>query len=218
MRRLRDESGVALPVAISILTIVLLMVGVAVAYSIHSLDRSNRDRANSRALAAADAGLDVAAWRMNKSIVAGQYSEILSLNGSNGLLNQVIQTLGCTNLSVSGSNIIGGQWCKGVTEVLDDHGGMSAGETFTYFSDLSIKADIDKIFHLNSNTTGLVTRNVVSVGTANGERAVVVGKLELDLNNFMTDLNFHLFTLVRYAQCSASSFDPNNPAANCPSI
>lgn len=217
MTRMRDEQGIALPVAISILAIILLLVGVAVAYSIHSLDRSNRDRATSRSLAAADAGLDVGGWRMNKSIVAGQYSEILSLNGTGGLLNQVVQTLGCTNLSVQGSNIVGGNWCEGTPEVLDDHGGSAAGETFQYFTDLSIKLDISQLLS-QQPATGLIDRNVVSVGTANGQRAVVVGRYQLDLSNFLDDGTIHLFTLKRYAQCSGISFDPDNPTAHCPQV
>jgi hypothetical protein len=141
------------------------------------------------------------------------------------LLNQVLNTLRCTNLSLLGSDIgpagpDGKKWCKGEAELLDDHGGASVGEAFQYYTDLSIKADLQTLTNLNCSNPNncLISRNVVSVGTANGHRAVVMGRYELDLTNFLDDLNMHLFTLKRYVQCSGESFNPSHPSANCPSI
>ena len=45
---------------------------VAIALATHNVDRSSRDRSSVRALAAADAGLDTAAYRMNKALVASR--------------------------------------------------------------------------------------------------------------------------------------------------
>lgn len=227
MRRLRGEEGIALPIAISVLAIVLMLVGVAVAYSIHSLDRSNRDRASARALAAADAGLDVAGWRMNKSIVANQFTGLLTLGGApdqQGFLNQVISTLGCTNLAVNG-NQLSGNTCAGVEETLDEEGGATSAtrETFQYYADLTVNVDLDAATHLQLGNIvpdiASVDRYVISVGHAGGQRAVLLGKFQVDLNHLLDPSSLlSLFKLQRYVQCSSTSFNPNNPRASCPSI
>jgi hypothetical protein len=217
MRRLRrDEDGIALAVAISILAIVLLLVGVAVAYSVHSVDRSNRDRAQARALAAAQGGVDVARWRMNKSIVAGQIGGLLS---TNGLLTQVVNTLGCTNLTVSGTTLVGGSWCAGNTEILEGSTtGGATNETYQYYTDLSVGLDLQAGLDLGHLVSGLITRKIVSVGTTNGQSARIEGVVKVDLNHLLDGASLQLWTLGRVVQCPSTGFTATSPDAGCPSV
>lgn len=64
--RLRDEDGVALPVAVTALALVSTLVAVGAAGAVSLSDSSNRDRDSKRALAAAEAGLQAANYRTNK--------------------------------------------------------------------------------------------------------------------------------------------------------
>jgi Tfp pilus assembly protein PilX len=215
--RAREEDGIALAIAISVMAIVLLLVGVAVAYSVHSVNRSNRDRASARALSAAQAGIDVARWRMNKSIVASQYAGIIS---TNGLLNQVVATLGCTNLTVSGQTLVGGNWCAGSTEILDGSTtGGATNETYQYYTNLAANVDLqgtDLVGHLLS---GIITRKIVAVGTSNGQNARLEGVLKVDLAHLLDSTSLlKLWTLGRVVQCPSTGFTPSNPEAGCPSL
>jgi hypothetical protein len=222
-RRLRSEDGIALPVAISVMAITLLLVGVAVAYSIHSVSRSNRDRASARALSAAQAGIDVGRWRMNKSIVADQVGGILD---SNGLLSQVVQTLGCTGVTVNGTNLLGlggGKWCQGSTEILD--GSLTGGatnETYQYYADLTAGVDLQSHnggLDLGTLTSHLVTRKIVAVGTSNGQSARVLAVMNLDLNHLLDPANsLRLWSIGRVVQCPSVAVTASAPDAGCPSV
>ena len=72
MRTLREEHGFAVPLALAVIAIIAGFSAVAIALATHNVDRSSRDRVSVRALAAADAGLDTAAYRMNKALVASR--------------------------------------------------------------------------------------------------------------------------------------------------
>jgi hypothetical protein len=218
--RLKQEDGVALAVAIMVMTIVMLLVGVAVAYSMHSLGRSNRDRASARALGAAQAGIDVGRWRMNKSIVANQYAGILS---TNGLLVQVVQTLGCTGVTVNGSNLLGlggGQWCPSSTEILDGSTtGGTSNETYTYYANLTAGPDLQAGLDLGHLASGLVTRKIVGVGTSNGQSARLLAVMKLDLNHLLDTTNtLRLWTIGRVVQCPSTGFTATTPDAGCPPV
>jgi Tfp pilus assembly protein PilX len=65
MRRLRDDSGVALVIVLFVLVIAGLLAGAIVAAAVHSSDTTNRNGNLNAAVAAADAGLDVATYRIN---------------------------------------------------------------------------------------------------------------------------------------------------------
>jgi hypothetical protein len=218
--RLKDEEGIALVMAIAVMSIVLLLVGVAVAYSVHSLGRSTRDRASARALGAAQAGIDVGRWRMNKSIVADQYAGILS---TNGLLTQVVGTLGCTGVTVNGTNLLGlggGQWCPSGTEILE--GSLTGGttnETYKYYANLTAGVDLQAGLDLGHVVGGLVTRKLVAVGTSGGQSARVLAVMKLDLNHLLDSTStLKLWTIGRVVQCPSSGFTATAPDAGCPSV
>ncbi|HEU0318972.1 MAG TPA: hypothetical protein VFR49_16680, partial [Solirubrobacteraceae bacterium] len=65
MSRLRQQHGMAMVVALMVMTVTMLLAGVAVTVAVHANDLSNRDTAGKTALQAADAGLHVATYRLN---------------------------------------------------------------------------------------------------------------------------------------------------------
>lgn len=69
MRRLlAREDGVALPVALSALALVSLLAAMTAGGAVYSNDASTEDRSSKRALAAAEAGLNIAAYRVNRFV------------------------------------------------------------------------------------------------------------------------------------------------------
>lgn len=93
---LRRDEGLALPVAIAILAIIALLSASALALATRSMDRANRDRRVTRALAAAEAGTDVASWRMNKTLATSPVTGVL------GLATELVLSLGCTGVDALG--------------------------------------------------------------------------------------------------------------------
>ena len=65
-RRLACERAIALPTAAMMLMIVLLLAAAAGTAAISASGQSNHDRGTKRAVAAADAGLNTAIYRLNK--------------------------------------------------------------------------------------------------------------------------------------------------------
>ncbi len=61
-----DERGVAMIVSMGVLAVILSLTAAVAANSVHVSDTSNRDRDEKRAFQAADAGLQVATYRLNK--------------------------------------------------------------------------------------------------------------------------------------------------------
>jgi hypothetical protein len=68
MRRLKDERGVAMIVAIGVLMVMLLLTAVVVTAAVNESGLSNRDTAEKRAFEAAQAGLVETRYRMNMLI------------------------------------------------------------------------------------------------------------------------------------------------------
>lgn len=140
-RRLRCERGIALPVAVSALMITGALAGAA-ATSAMTADRgSTRDRGVKRAVAAADAGLSIAAYRLNhfaKSLTPTL--QCVSLNATTGLL-QVEAALG-------------DNWCREQTEDLGE------GTSYRYRVSTRVQATVGGQL--------VWQRKIVSTGVANG--------------------------------------------------
>lgn len=215
-----------LPIAVSVLLIVLMLTAAAVAYSVRSIDRSNYDRHSARALAAADAGLDVARYRMNKAVLGGQ------VVGLTGLVDGTVKQLRCTQIGASIGGLVrvglqdGAGWCAaGGWELVDGEVGVIAeeesacqsqtGSAFRYFLRLDVGADVlvDGDGAINNDP---VAWDVISAGCANGRTAVVRGQLPIDLQGALSSGGLlQLFKLGEYRQCGGLAFDPDYPAATC---
>ena len=106
--RLREESGIALPVVTLILAMILALGSVAVSQALTATDTANRDVLARKADQAAQAGLDAAAYRMNA--LSLDLSSLLDITTSgNPLKKQCVINTGAV-LGISALSDLG-TWC-----------------------------------------------------------------------------------------------------------
>jgi Tfp pilus assembly protein PilX len=202
-----NESGFALPLALSILTIVSLFVAATIGFATHNTDRAQRDRDAARALAAADAGLDAAIYRMNKAVVASQVEGVL------GLPMAALAEVGCVDIDINLALIqvddLGNGWCPESTSS-EDYDGPAATETWTAANgthQTSLGIDLDL------SAASLIERKVVSTGTVGDVTKRVMGTMHLTLGSGGNLLS--LFEQVGYTQCTSVPPDPSDPESGC---
>lgn len=181
-----------MPVALFVMLLVASLASVAVVLATHNVDRSTRDRNSVRALEAADAGLDTAAYRMGKMVLASKTTGLLSPDTINALRAEV----GCLQLSVltvlqvqlqpTGCTSSAAETVDG--SVGDD--GLGGSATYRYW--IKLGATIPA----NPN---VLYRDIVSVGEANGVVRRVMGRYALDLSAPATALTKR----VSYSECDA---------------
>jgi hypothetical protein len=205
MSRIRQEHGFAVPLALAIIAIIAGFSAVAIALATHNVDRSSRDRLSVRALAAADAGLDAAAYRMNKALVASRVDGLVP-GGIEALLEETVE--GCVELGVGSMSVeyLGSDDCslsdaEAVDETVDDDG-LGPSATFRYW----IKSVV------GVGTDNLVERRIVSVGEADGVVRRVMGVYRVDLAPPATTL----FNRASYVECTATVPDAGtDPTEGC---
>jgi Tfp pilus assembly protein PilX len=97
MNKLRDESGVALIVALGVLVMLLVLTGVVLAATLNVNAASNRDTRSKRAFEAAQAGLAATLYRLNMNINSTE-APVAELNASciGGASDQVEKPVGTT--------------------------------------------------------------------------------------------------------------------------
>ncbi len=105
-RRLSDQSGIALPVAMMVLLLVLVMSGVVVTQAQRTNDGARQDRKVKRALQAADAGVKVAFQRATK-ITAPGATPCVAVDANGG-----------GTAFATYENVGGESWCPAVEESL----------------------------------------------------------------------------------------------------
>ena len=208
MSRVREQGGYAIPAVLSVLVIVLGFGAVTVSVATHNVDRSERDRLSSRALQAADAGLDAAAYRMNKMILASKVENVLSASTVEALLAEA----GCLNIGVGSTftaSLTTGDSCLPSdteeidSDVNDDGLGSSAG--FRYF--IKLRANVA------GGSGSLIERQIIAVGEVDGVVQRVSGIYRFDVDAPLTSTT----TRVYYTVCTAH--DPeegDDPAEGCP--
>ena len=204
------QAGFALPLAMSLLATITLLVLAMIAFATHSTDRANHDRDAARALAAADAGLDAAVYRMNKALVSSQ------VQGVFGLTSAVLAETKCVSLSVGQltlTNPLGNGWCAAssgaTTEAVD--GAAQSGQnwvpaSFSYTVSNGVNLGTDP----SNSQAHLIERKVVSTGFANGLQKRVIGTVRLQLG--ATGNLLSLFQEIGYKQCTAEPPTPANPS------
>jgi len=229
---LRDERGFTMATTMVVMAITLVLTGVAVKMALAGLEHSERSRSVARAQAAADAGLDVAGYRMNKTIIAPV------TGGLFGMTDAVFRTIGCVGVDLGFGNtprinaivsavapaqsIIdgavqsigaipnGNNYCRTTSdETLDD------GSTYRY----AISTNID-LSPVTAAITGqgfsldqLVVRQIAVIGSSGGVTRRVIGTYWLDINA-VTSLR--LFSKRRYVRCPPLPIDTTDPFADCP--
>jgi Tfp pilus assembly protein PilX len=205
--RLRDERGIALPIALALLSIIALFTASALTFATHSTDRATRDRLVVRANAAADAGLDAALYRMNKALVASQ------VTGTFGLPVATLAEVKCLNLSVDlvvSTLDASNGWCQATPVEEDVDGAGSAGAnwveaSFSYQVSTGVKVAI---------TGGSqITREIVSTGYAGDihDRVMLIVVARLNSSNGLTSV----FEPLSYQPCSADPPVASDPSSGC---
>ena len=143
MRQLmRSEDGVALPVASGMLMVVSILVVGFFAVSMRVNDTSVESRSSKRALAAAEAGLQTAVYRLN-------------------LLNQSATANAANCLTTTWVAPTGGE-CTGQNESIGN------GAQFTYFVTPATTAGSAGCVTVSGVATSATDRCITSVGTVNG--------------------------------------------------
>jgi hypothetical protein len=158
MRRLRDQTGIALPAALGVLAVVGTLSTATFAVSTRLNDSSTASRDAKRALSAADAGLEAAMFRMNQ---IGLQSE------SSCFTTAAVDPATGTDPETGGTPAAGE--CAGVEDDLGNH------SHYTYYvtpalGDGDVCAGLP-VHHTDPNGEVTVTqRCVTSIGEAGDER------------------------------------------------
>lgn len=194
--RLRREEGFTMVAAIATLVIVVALGGALLSLVVRRAHTGIRDLDVARAAEAADAGADVAGWRMNRTLVSAGTAGLL------GLATDAARTLGCTTVSAGGFSVVtqSSGWCPTTTsEDLGD------GTSFNY----SMSLDLNVV---GSGLSKTIVRRVIVTGMAGGyrRRILVVYRLDLNLAG-----GLRLFKRWHYVVCTAK---PTGGAADsgCP--
>ncbi len=210
MSRARGEDGYVVAVTVLVLGIILAMAGAAVALAVRSMDTSNRDKRAARSLAAADAGLDVARYRLNRTLLA---TKKLALSDGTKNLDGSLPTLDCLRVEIVDPQLppvvrfgmtlqSGEKLCPETQrEPLGD------GTSFSY--------QVANRFTLGAALPETLTRQVMATGHGPlGRKARILGTFRARVN--AQDAPTTLFRLWRVVQCSAEPTDPADPFSGCP--
>lgn len=176
MRRrvdIRDERGFVVPITVMILSIILLVGGVAAVAAIASLGDTRRDRSSTHAFELADGGVDRIQWHMNRQLTS---SDVQALYGYAAGL---VQTRGC--LTVSGGVVVGtvlnANTSTGFCASISLPGG-GAGESITCTEQL--RFDVSSLSSLGEG--GVLSRDVVCTGSSGGTKRRVAARLGLTVS------------------------------------
>lgn len=208
--RLAADSGYAVPLALAVIAIVAGFGAVTIALATHNVDRSSRDRDSVRALAAADAGLDAAAYRMSKALLASRIDGLLDPATQEAVRAEA----GCLNLSVGGTlqaTVVDGGSCVATSpEDLDAtvaEDGLGASANFRYWIKLRANVLLDG--------RSLVERQIVAVGEVDGVVRRLAGVYRFDLEAPVGSV----VTRSSYVECTAEVPEPGaDPATGCPGV
>ena len=166
---LEGEEGVALPVAVAALMIVGLLAAAAATSAVTANRQSSRDSNVKAAVAAADAGLQVGVFRLNKfATILDDAGQCVVANGSGTLVVEVVQ---------------GDGWCRAQTEDL----GQGASFSYRVSGRRSVTVGGQQVWQRDIASTGLVRgvqrRAVTTLNAPRGTPLFVAGVFsDLDLN------------------------------------
>ena len=157
---MRREDGFALPLAMSMMVIVAMLAGVTISFATHNTDRATRDGLATRALGAADAGVDAALYRMNKALIASQVQGVL------GVPTAVVAETKCLSLELGDLTVVDptSGWCPTTSPAGSEEvdGAAGAGETWRA---AGYSYTVSSGVNIGSSSAPLIERRVVSVGT-----------------------------------------------------
>lgn len=155
---LRDESGIILPLTLLVVSLVLLMGGIAVSQSVFAENSATGDRQVKRALQAADAGIAAAVYRMN-------VNNVVNLSATQKCVSPGGALGGYSTIDTNGT-----QWCPAIGETLAD------GTSYSY-------AVSQELGPVQIGGVSYLRRQIVSTGSAVGETRRVAVDSEAALPN-----------------------------------
>ncbi len=209
MIRARGEDGYVVAVTVLVLGIILAMAGAAVALAVRSVDTSNRDKRAARSLAAADAGLDVAHYRLNRTLLATK-KLALSPPSTTTNLDDVLAIRDCLLVTIGG-----------ITPGTKFGTILASGETVCAATEKEPLGDGTSFSYRVANRFAVgavpetLTRQVLVTGHGpRGTQRRVLGTFRTRVNPLNKPTT--LFRLWRYVECSAQPPDPANPFSGCP--
>jgi type II secretory pathway pseudopilin PulG len=210
MRRSTGQEGYTVPLVIVVIALILGFGGVTVTVATHNVDRAERDRQASRALQAADAGLDEAAYRMNKMILATKVESLLSP----GTVEALLAEAGCLTVGAGDlleANLTSDALCSPTASVAIDSevGDDGLGHSARYRYWVKLRANV-----LVSGRS-VIERQIISVGEVDGVVQRVSGIYRFDLGAPVGSA----VTRSNYSVCTAREPEPGeDPAAGCPVV
>ena len=204
----RREDGFALPLAMSMMVIVAMLAGVTISFATHNTDRATRDGLATRALGAADAGVDAALYRMNKALIASQVQGVL------GVPTAVVAEAKCLSLELGDLTVVDptSGWCPTTSPAGSEEvdGATSAGETWRA---AGYSYTVSSGVNIGSSSAPLIERRVVSVGTAGDVTKRVIATAHAELGS--TGNLLQVFEQVGYRECTSAPPTSGDPAAGC---
>ncbi len=230
----RREEGFTMVATILVLTLVLLISGIAITVAVGGLNRAVPARDAEKAQAAADAGADIAGYRMSKTLLAP------SVDGLLGLAAGTLRTIGCvstqqddgTTTSITaepskGANVTaplatlnnGGSPVK--VGVISDGQNLcestnerplTDGSHYRYAISTAITVPASVLSATGIPTGQLIVRQVAGVGRAGDVTRRVIVSYWLDLS-----AKARVFVRRRYVRCPPPPPTGGDLFANCPS-
>ena len=149
-RCLAAEEGIALPAALVLLMVIALLASVAGFATVGALGQSDRDRGTKRAIAAADAGMHAAVYRLNKLSPAALLCVVV---GATGLTIEPVQSDG---------------WCRAQTENLGDGASYSYRMSGALTLSLSGQALLERKVVVTGTANGVSRRTMATVHSLRG--------------------------------------------------
>jgi type II secretory pathway pseudopilin PulG len=194
----RGEQGFTIVPAMVVLVVVVTLGAAVLGLALRRQETSVADRWVVRAAQAADAGADIAGWRLNRTLVSAGTA------GLAGLATDTARQLGCTQVGATGFAVVkgSGSWCAAT-------GWASIGDGAEYSYTLSLDANA-----LGSGLDDVVVRKVVVTGRSRGvqRRLLVVFRLDVDPSHPSA-----LFRRWHEVRCPAIASGAA-PDAGCPDV
>lgn len=232
MTRARREDGFTLPTTVWVLAVVVILSGIAITAAVAGLRDASVHRDAERAQGAADAGADVAGYRMSKTLVAPATDGLL------GFAEGTLRTVGCVGADLSfgttgsvdaapatevgvtsplatlssgapvrvGVVAPGANFCQSTREET-----LADGSRFRYAITTAVRVPDTVAATLTTPVGRLVVRQVAALGRSGGERRRVIVSYWLDLSQ-----PDRPFVQRRYVRCPPAPSDPSDPFSGCP--
>ncbi|UTI64361.1 hypothetical protein NBH00_11420 [Paraconexibacter antarcticus] len=227
------DAGFTMVATMIVLSIVLLLAGTAIAVAVSGLQRATPARDSEKAQAAADAGADIAGYRMSKTLIAPESDGLL------GLATGTLRTLGCVGVQMNDASTTsipaqpattatvstplatlstttagvqvapisaGNNFCQMTTEQP-----LSDGESYRYAISTTITLPSTVAASTSIPAGQLIVRQVSAIGHAGHTYRRVIVSYWLNLST-----PTHPFVRRHYTRCPPLPAGATDPFASCP--